>query len=85
MTDTITTRFEALQEQKTQLEAEARARRSELLEELKVVCTLAGLIPRELLDGIVIVRKRGPKPGSRKKGQKKAAAKTTETTPEVTA
>lgn len=74
MTDTnITTRYEALQEQKAQLEAEARTRRQDLLDELRTICELAGPISADLLDGIVARKRRGPKAGNKK--AKKAAPK----------
>jgi len=80
---TLTARLETLREQQALLEGEARARRSDLVEELRTVCGLAGLIPRDLLDGIIAGRRRGPKPGG-KKATKKAAKKPV-VQPEVTA
>jgi len=82
MTETITSRLEALEEERTKLEAEARTRRADLLEELKTICKLAGPINADLLDGIVAPRKRGPKAGARKARKPRAKA---ETQPEVTA
>lgn len=81
---TLTARLESLKEQQTQLEAEARSRRTELLEELETVCTLAGKVPKELLDGIMLGRRRGPKPGG-KKTARKAAKKVTPAPEEVPA
>lgn len=78
---TLTARLEALKEQQTLLEAEARSRRTELLEELETVCTLAGKVPKELLDGIMLGRRRGPKPGG-KKTARKAVKKTAAPAPE---
>lgn len=68
---TLTARLEDLREQQTKLEAEARTRRTELIDELRVVCSLAGKVPRELLDDIVDGRRRGPKPGAKKAAKKK--------------
>ena len=83
MTDNITTRYEALQEQRTQLEAEARTRRQDLLDELRTICELAGPINIDLLDGIVAVKRRGPKAGAKK--TRKASAKKEAVPAEVTA
>ncbi len=78
---TLTARLETLKEQQALLESEARARRTELLEELETVCTLAGKVPRELLDGIMAGRRRGPKPGGKKTTRKAVkATKMTATT-----
>jgi len=67
---TLTARLETLKEQQALLESEARARRTELLEELETVCTLAGKVPRELLDGVIAGRRRGPKAGAKKIARK---------------
>lgn len=85
---TFNARLETLREQQALLESEARVRRAELLEELEAVCTLAGRVPRELLDGIIAGRRRGPKPGAKKaarKAAKKPAPAQPELLPEVTA
>lgn len=71
---TLTARLETLKEQQALLESEARARRTELLVELETVCSLAGKVPRELLDGILAGRRRGPKPGGKKVAKKKKPA-----------
>ena len=71
---TLAARIEDLKEQQTQLEAEARTRRTELIDELRVVCSLAGKVPRELLDDVIDGRRRGPKPGAKKAAKKKKLA-----------
>lgn len=62
----IVDRIQAHKEESVQLEADARTERVTLLERLRVVCEIAGLVPREQLDGIIAGRKRGPKTGAKK-------------------
>lgn len=69
MTDTnptIESELEALEEKRAQLEARARTERQDAVDRLKAICKITGPIPVELLDGVVLVRKRGPKAGAKK-------------------
>lgn len=63
---TLTARLETLKEQQSLLESEARADRTLLIEKLREACEIVGPVPRELLEGIIAGRRRGPKPGAKK-------------------